>query len=76
MRKSGMVMLAFGMILYRAGLIPAERHRGAHQSLHRQGEDDQRQHQFCQKTFHNGHSIAEDSIAQPRGARDRDALRK
>jgi len=76
MRMSGMVVLVFGMILHRAGLMPAERHGGTHQSLHGQGEDDQRQEQLFQKTFHNRHSIADDSIAQPRGARDRADLRK
>ena len=76
MRMSGMVVLVFGMILCRAGLIPAERHGGGHQSLHGQGEDDQHQHQLLQKTFHSRHSIAEDFVAQPRGARDRADLRK
>jgi len=42
-RMSGMVVLVFGMILHRARLLPAERHRGAHQSLRRQCEDDERQ---------------------------------
>ncbi len=68
-RMSGMIVLVFGEILYRADLMSAERHGGGHQSLHGQREDDQRHEQLFQKTFHNRHSIAEDSIAQPRGAR-------
>ena len=57
MRMSGIVTFVLRLMLRSTGLVPAERHGGGHQSLRRQGEDDQRQHQFFQQAAHKTNLI-------------------
>lgn len=45
MRMSGIVTFVLRLSLRRI-VVPAQRHGGGHQSLRRQGEDDQRQHEL------------------------------
>ena len=64
MRMRGIVTFVLRLMLRRTGLVPAERHGGGHQSLRRQGEDDQHQHEFLKKTIHSEHSIGDVTIVQ------------